>query len=84
MPTTVHLAPDLLESVDRRARELGVSRNRYIIRALEQALASETEWSPGFVQELEAAHSDDEGRRALEEMRAAVAARRNRKGPPAL
>jgi metal-responsive CopG/Arc/MetJ family transcriptional regulator len=37
MPTTVHIPPTLLKSVDRRAKALGVSRNRIIVRALEQA-----------------------------------------------
>lgn len=38
MPTTVHIPEALLESIDRRARALGVSRNRLIVRALEQAV----------------------------------------------
>jgi metal-responsive CopG/Arc/MetJ family transcriptional regulator len=73
MSTTVHLPPDLLETVDDRAKELGMSRNRYIIRALERTLETETRWSNRFVEELAAARSDDEGRRALEELRAVVA-----------
>jgi predicted transcriptional regulator len=84
MATTVHLPPSLLESVDHRAYELGLSRNRYIIRALEHALASETRWSPQFVETLAEARSDDEGRAALAEMTAAIATRRTRKGPPPL
>ena len=84
MSTTIHLPPDLLASVDHRARELGVSRNRYILRALERALEAETRWSSRFVEELAAARSDDQGRRALEEMVAAVAANRTRKALPAL
>ncbi len=82
MATTVHLAPKLLESVDHRAKELGLSRNRYIIRALEQALSAETRWSPQFVEELEAARSDLEGQRTLDEMAASIAANRTRKAPP--
>ena len=84
MSTTVHLPADLLASVDRRARELDMSRNRYVVRALERALATETEWSAAFVAELAAARDDLEGRRELEGLRAAVAAARTRKGPPAL
>lgn len=84
MTTTVHLPVDLLESVDRLARELGMSRNRYIMRALKSALDSETRWSPRFVGELEAARSDEEGREALEEMRAGLSKNRTRKGPPEL
>lgn len=52
MSTTVHLPPDLLDAVDHRARELGMSRNRYIIRALEQAIDTETRWSSRFREEL--------------------------------
>ncbi|MYD86220.1 MAG: ribbon-helix-helix protein, CopG family [Acidobacteria bacterium] len=84
MSTTVHLPADLLASVDREARALAMSRNRYIIRALEQALATETGWSAEFVEELASARSDIEGGRALEELRASVAASRTRKGPPTL
>ena len=84
MSTTVHLPAELLASVDRRARELDMSRNRYVVRALERALATETEWSATFVAELAAAGDDGAGRRELEELRAAVAAARTRKGPPAL
>ena len=82
--TTVHLPADLLASVDRQARALAMSRNRYIIRALERSLASETAWSPGFIDELAAARADVEGRRALRELRSVVASSRTRKGPPQL
>ena len=84
MSTTVHLPPDLLESVDQRARELGMSRNRYIVRALGRAIESETRWSASFVENLAAARSDDDGSQALEELAAAVAAKRTRKAPPVL
>ncbi len=90
MSTTVHLPPRLLESVDHRARDLGVSRNRYIIKALEQAVKTETCWSPRFVETLAEARCDDEGRETLEEMTAAIAASRSRsrsrsrKAPPTL
>ncbi len=84
MSTTVHLPPQLLATVDHRARELGVSRNRYIIRALERIIESETRWSPRFVDELAAARSDDESREALQELVTVVARNRTRKPPPAL
>ncbi len=80
----MHLPADLLASVDRQAQSLAMSRNRYIVRALERALATETGWSAEFVEELASARTDIEGRRALEELRAVAAARRTRKGPPAL
>jgi hypothetical protein len=37
MLTTVHIPDPLLKSVDRRAKALGISRNRLVVRALEQA-----------------------------------------------
>ena len=49
MPTTVHVPAALLKSVDRRAKALGVSRNRLIIRALEQALSQRSGWAPEFL-----------------------------------
>ncbi len=84
MSTTVHLPPQLLAMVDRRALDLGVSRNRYIVRALESVVTTETRWSAAFVAELEAARADSEGRAALADLRAAVAAGRTRKEPPTL
>ena len=84
MSTTIHLPPSLLETVDYRARELGMSRNRYIIRALERIVQNETQWSPRFVEALEVARSDEEGQQAMEELRAQVSANRTRKAPPAL
>jgi metal-responsive CopG/Arc/MetJ family transcriptional regulator len=84
MSTTVDIPSNLLESVDHHAQELGLSRDRYIIRILERALATETRWSDRFVEELAAARSDDEAREALEELVSIVAENRNRKAPPAL
>ena len=84
MSTTVHLPADLLAAVDRRAADLAISRNRYIVRALRGAVAAETGWSAGFIAALAAARVDAAGRQALAELRAAVAAGRTRKGPPAL
>jgi predicted transcriptional regulator len=52
MPTTVHIPAPLLKSVDRRARALGVSRNRLIVRALEQAVSERSGWTPEFLERL--------------------------------
>ncbi|MEP7307275.1 MAG: ribbon-helix-helix protein, CopG family [Acidobacteriota bacterium] len=52
MPTTVHVPPALLKSVDRRAKALGLSRNRLIIRALERVLNDRTDWAPEFLDKL--------------------------------
>lgn len=84
MTTTVHLPPDLLGRVDRRARELGLSRNGYIRKALEKAVQSETVWSRRFLQMLSETASDAGGRKAVHEMMREIASRRSRKGPPRL
>lgn len=84
MSTTIHLSGDLLSAVDRRAKDLRLTRNRYIVQALERSLRSDTAWSPAFVEELRAAGGDPELQRTLAEMRAAIKANRMSKGPPAL
>lgn len=52
MPTTVHIPAALLKSVDRRAKVLGVSRNRLIVRALERAVTEPAGWAPEFLERL--------------------------------
>ena len=52
MPTTVHIPTALLRMVDRRARALGVSRNRLIVRALERTVEARPSWRPEFIEEL--------------------------------
>jgi metal-responsive CopG/Arc/MetJ family transcriptional regulator len=84
MATTVHLPRGLLDSVDKRAGELGMSRNRYIILALEKAIEEETGWSPPFLEELAAAADDDESRELIDEMMKAITANRTRKDHPEL
>jgi hypothetical protein len=81
MATSVHIPKPLLDAVDRRARLAGVSRNRFIIRALEREVAG-GDWSPGFLEQL--ADVDDEGRAAVDGLVEAMGRRRSRKGPPRL
>ena len=83
MSTTIHLSDDLLAAVDRRAKDLRLTRNRYIVQVLERSLRSDTAWSPAFVEELRAAGQDQELQRTLAEIRAAINANRTSKGPPA-
>ncbi len=52
MPTTVHIPDRLLTALDQRAEELGLSRNRLIVRAVEQSLRRETEWPEKFIRRL--------------------------------
>jgi predicted transcriptional regulator len=82
--TTVHLAPDLIARIDRRARELGISRNRFIARALERTIEEQTEWSPRFIEVLEHGKGDAQDRKAVDEMMGAIRSRRSRKKPRAL
>jgi predicted transcriptional regulator len=52
VPRTVHIPDPLLKSVDRRAKALGISRNRLVVRALEQAVSVQEGWSPEFMRRL--------------------------------
>jgi hypothetical protein len=52
MPTSIHLPKGLREAVERRARRLGVSRNRLIVTVLQKEIGRETQWSPGFLERL--------------------------------
>ena len=82
MPTTVHIPPTLLESVDRRAKALGVSRNRLIVRALEDAVGSKAEWTPEFLEQLR--KTDEETRHAADDLATAIRRNRRSKRPPRL
>ena len=79
MPTTVHIPAALLESVDRRARVLGVSRNRLIVRALEQAVSERSGWAPEFLERLR--NVDRETSVAVDELLIAVKQARRSKRP---
>jgi len=82
MATTVHVPPALLKSVDRRAKALGLSRNRLVIRALEQVVDDRSEWAPEFLQMLRSV--DHETGQAVDELRADVTRARRSKRPPLL
>lgn len=78
----MHIPKPLLEAADRRARKLGVSRNRLIVRALEKELGAGTDWSAGFFERLRAPEPGID--RAADEMLAAILAGRRSKPPKAL
>jgi len=82
MATTVHIPSTLLKSVDRRAKALGVSRNRLIVRALEDSLRDRSHWSPEFLRQLRMVGPDVT--EAMDELVAAVKGARRSKRPPAL
>ena len=79
MPTTVHIPDPLLKSVDRRAKALGISRNRLVVRALEQAVSVRSGWAPEFLQRLR--HVDRETSAAVDELLIAVKQARRSKEP---
>ena len=79
MPTTVHLPDALLKSVDRRARALGVSRNRLIVRALEQAVSERSTWAPDFLDRPR--RVDDETAAAVDDLLEMVQQSRRSKPP---
>ena len=82
MPTTVHIPDPLLKSVDRRAKALGISRNRLVVRALEQAVNVRSTWAPEFLRQLR--HVDDETSAAVDELLTAVTQTRRSKKPHVL
>lgn len=79
MPTTVHVPPALLRSVDRKARALGLSRNRLIVRALERAVSDRSEWDPEFLQQLR--QVDPAVTADVDDLVRAVRSRRRSKAP---
>ena len=78
MATTVHI-PEALKSVDRRAKALGISRNRLIVRALEEAARRPSGWAPEFLERLR--RVDDEASAAVDELLVAVKTARRSKTP---
>jgi hypothetical protein len=69
----------LLKSVDRRAKALGVSRNRLIVRALEQAIRERSGWAPEFLEKLRSV--DEQTATAVDELLADVKQARRSKSP---
>jgi predicted transcriptional regulator len=68
--TTVHIPAPLLQAVDRRAAAMKVSRNRYIVAALQRSVERESEWSPQLWEALARARREDAG--AADEMLARI------------
>jgi hypothetical protein len=81
--TTVHIPKPLLDEVDRRARAEKISRNRFIINALEKAVAAaERGWTPGFFEKM--LDIDPADAAAIDEMMRDIRRSRSSKGPPPL
>lgn len=79
MPTSVHIPDQLLRQADKRARALGISRNRLIVQALERELQGGSDWSQEFFSQLRAI--DEDTAEAVEEMKKAI--RLGRRSKPA-
>ena len=81
MPTTVHIPATLLKQADKRAKALGISRNKLIVQALTRELNEKSDWSPGFFDKLRAL--DPETAKAFEEsMEVVKRSRRSKLQPP--
>ena len=61
-----------------------MSRSRYIVQVLRQALDSRSDWSEGFLSALREAGDDPEAKRAVEELTRSIRGRRSSKKPPRL
>jgi hypothetical protein len=84
MTTTVHIPDDILEQIDRRARDLKISRNRYIIESLRRTLSIHHEWPPEFLERIRGwSSSEAEVGEAVDDMVAAIQSnRRSRRRQP--
>jgi hypothetical protein len=79
MPTSVHIPKGLLDTLDRRARALHLSRNRLIVQAIERDLAGSSGWSPGFFERL--GDPDPDTARDVDELLGAIQKARTSKPP---
>lgn len=75
----MHIPGPWLKSVDRRAKALGISRNRLVVRALEQAVSVRSGWAPEFLKRLR--HVDRDTSAAVDEFFIAVTQARRSKEP---
>jgi hypothetical protein len=79
MPTSVHIPKPLLTVVDREARAAKISRNRFIVRALEREVTQGRDWSPEFFAQLERPAPGIDT--AVEQMSRAIQSQRRSKRP---
>lgn len=79
MSTTIHIPPELLEAVDARAKALKLSRNRFIIDALNTVINQKDSWSPEFLAALDSIPQSDEP--TVDKMLANIKGRRSSKKP---
>jgi len=83
--TTIHFPPDVLQRIDATAHRRGISRNRFVIQACEQAVAGDSgQWPDGFFEP--GLSPDDQAllNEAAAEMDEAVRRNRANRGAPLL
>ena len=78
MSTSVNLPAALVADLDRRARELKLSRNALIVRILEEGLSRHAGWPQGFFEQLARGRKE---RAAVKEMLQSIRANRRSKKP---
>ena len=84
MPTSIRLPPKLLARVDARAKALGVSRNDYLVGAIEAGIDARDTWSPELLSILEKPLDASTRHLFDDSMTAVRKARRNRRRAPRL
>jgi len=86
MPTTtIHFPPEVLRRIDAVAGRRGISRNRFVIQACEQAVAGDAgQWPEGFFELGLSAEDRELLSQAAVEMEEAVRRSRANRGAPLL
>ena len=86
MPTTIHIPPQVLQTVDAQARKLKMSRNKYIVETLVARVAlerSEARWPRSFFDDMKRWREDQGHADAVRELRkSVVSSRRNKRSIP--
>ncbi len=82
--TTVHVPEARLQRVDSGARALGISRNRYIVSALEESLGTIRAWPPELARMLEQPVTPGAARELEESLTVVRRRRLSRRKAPAL
>lgn len=81
--TTIHIPAELLAVVDARAAAHGLSRNRFILQAIQKCVEADDSWDPEFLGRLRRPRSRSEID-AVSEMMEAIGQARSSKAPPEL
>ena len=87
MPTTVHIPPEILQTIDAQARKKKMSRNKYIVEALVARVAAEraeARWPPSLFEEMARWRNDPGHVEAVDELRRTIVDARRSKKPISL